>query len=57
VFRHRTPSQKEGTCEDGGDLEVAPFEFEEEDLPEQDVKFLVRHPGRHHCVAIVPDAP
>ena len=57
MFRHRSLSQKEGAGEDAGDFEIASFQFEEEGFPEQDVKSLISRPGRHHHVAIVPDAP
>src|SRR5437762_13217284 len=57
AFHHQRLPQKKGTSEDRGSLEIAPFQFEEERLPEQDVKGLIRLTGRHLVVAIVRVAP
>jgi len=57
VFRHRGGPQHESAGEDRGSFEIAPFQFEEERFPEQDVKGLIGIPGRHLGVAIVRGAP
>jgi len=56
VFRHPGFPQKESAGEDRGGFEIASFQFEEKRFPEQDVKGLIRLPGRHLVVAIVRDA-